>query len=217
MSILAWDNHIKGWLSMTTHSAINQEARNQLILSCQEIAEQEARAIAERARGLSWEDLASQGLVYLMEQAANLLSCQHPPSLARWLLRRYLAQYAWEYCDVIKIPRARNTNRVQAKRIPLTSLDAPVGEDEGVSLADLLAGEVTQGVRPEYVELHEALAELPEMERRALLLRYARPGKRTKVLGYRTIAKQLGTTEKEAQSLVDAALTCLRYEMGVAL
>jgi RNA polymerase primary sigma factor len=93
----------------------------------------------------------------------------------------------------------------------VTSLDRPVGDDEGTALGDLLA---SQGPQPEeevFVSLreeavHRALDHLDEPERRIVQLRYGIDGGAEGPLGLAEASRRLGMRQGDARRLEQRAL-----------
>jgi RNA polymerase primary sigma factor len=95
----------------------------------------------------------------------------------------------------------------------VTSLDTPVGDDDGTAFGDLLPAE-----QPEPVEeiadterndaVNDALAELPQPERKVIELRFGLEGGEGKTLG--AIGKELGLTENQVHDAEQTALRKLR-------
>ncbi len=85
-----------------------------------------------------------------------------------------------------------------------TSLDTPVGEDGDTTLGELKAGRVA-GVEEEIAErdreraVSDALATLPEAERRVLQMRFGTGGMETASL--RDVARELGVTQEGARQI----------------
>ncbi|WP_241004409.1 sigma-70 family RNA polymerase sigma factor [Conexibacter sp. SYSU D00693] len=95
----------------------------------------------------------------------------------------------------------------------VTSLDRPVGEDDGgASFGDLLAGEGPQPDEEVHVSLREdavkrALEALPEREREVLALRYGVDGDAGgQPVGVQETAKRLGIRQPEVRALERRAL-----------
>jgi RNA polymerase primary sigma factor len=95
----------------------------------------------------------------------------------------------------------------------VTSLDTPVGDDDGTAFGDLLpsekAGPVEELVDNERSEaVSDALDELPQPERKVIELRFGLEGGEQKTLG--AIGKELGLTENQVQDAEVSALRKLR-------
>jgi len=95
----------------------------------------------------------------------------------------------------------------------VTSLDTPVGDDDGTAFGDLLpsekAGPVEELVDNERSEaVSDALDELPQPERKVIELRFGLEGGEQKTLG--AIGKELGLTENQVQDVEVSALRKLR-------
>ena len=99
----------------------------------------------------------------------------------------------------------------EVKRAPrsVTSLDKPVGDDDGGSLGDLLAGhsdgpeeEVNVSLREE--ALGRALADLPQPERDVIRMRFGLGGEEPASLA--SIASQLGITSERVRAMEHDAL-----------
>ena len=94
----------------------------------------------------------------------------------------------------------------------VTSLDRPVGEDNGAALGDLLgderagpAEEVEIALRDDV--LHRALEELPDEERQVVALRYGVDGgSEVGPVGIRETSRRLGITQPETRKLEQRAL-----------
>ena len=110
---------------------------------------------------------------------------------------------------VAEIHEARDAPRT------VTSLERPVGEDEGTELGDLLASdergpdeEVDIALRQEV--LHDVLARLPERERRVIELRFGIEGGEPTPL--REAGKRLGLSSEGVRTLEAKALRRLAGE-----
>jgi RNA polymerase sigma factor (sigma-70 family) len=95
----------------------------------------------------------------------------------------------------------------------VTSLDTPVGDDDGTAFGDLLPSD-QDGPVEELVDnerndaVSEALDELPQPERKVIELRFGLEGGEQKTLG--AIGKELGLTENQVQDAEQTALRKLR-------
>ncbi|HEX6264211.1 MAG TPA: SigB/SigF/SigG family RNA polymerase sigma factor [Actinomycetota bacterium] len=86
-----------------------------------------------------------------------------------------------------------------------SSLDAPVGEDEGASMGDLIGDEdPSLAVSDEWMSIEPALKDLPERERRILYLRFFEDMTQTE------IAEVVGISQMHVSRLIAAALAKVR-------
>ncbi|MGI9112617.1 MAG: sigma-70 family RNA polymerase sigma factor [Gaiellaceae bacterium] len=91
----------------------------------------------------------------------------------------------------------------------VTSLDKPLGDDNGASIGDLVGG-VENGIEAEVeislteTTLHRALEELPERQRDVLRLRYGLAGEEPKSL--EEIGRRLGLTRERVRQIEGQAL-----------
>ena len=97
------------------------------------------------------------------------------------------------------------------------SLNQPIGDDAGGEFGDLLADENADDPGELAAEsfnrqsVHEALAELPERERRVLELRYGLGGE---AQSYDAIAAELGVSRERVRQLERTALRALADDLG---
>jgi RNA polymerase sigma factor (sigma-70 family) len=114
--------------------------------------------------------------------------------------------------DVEEVMAVRDLTRVT------TSLDAPVGDGE-TSLGEL-RGESTESIEEDLIErqqeevVEEALAKLPEPQRRVVQLRFGTGGR--PAASVRDAARELGVTQKAARQLESEALERLSEEDALA-
>ena len=104
-------------------------------------------------------------------------------------------------------------NELRGATRTVTSLDTPVGDDDGTAFGDLLpsdhAGPVEELVDNERNDaVSDALDELPQPERKVIELRFGLEGGEQKTLG--AIGKELGLTENQVQDAEQTALRKLR-------
>jgi RNA polymerase primary sigma factor len=102
----------------------------------------------------------------------------------------------------------------------VTSLDKPVGEDDGAAYGELFAAE-QPGVEEELdvnlrqEALHKALAQLPDREREVLKLRYGLDGD-PDPMSLEAIGKQLGLTRERVRQIEAEALGLLAMEREIS-
>jgi RNA polymerase primary sigma factor len=100
-----------------------------------------------------------------------------------------------------------------------TSLDAPIGDDDGTSLGELHAG-TSEGPEDEVIErdqagaVKSALGALPELERRVVELRFGTAEDPPATV--RTTARRLRISENDARHLEDMALRRLARDKALA-
>jgi RNA polymerase primary sigma factor len=118
-----------------------------------------------------------------------------------------------------KLPVAQVREVKRAARA-VTSLDKPIGEDDGGSLGDLFAAE--QAPVDEELEvslrqeaLHRALLELPEREREVIKLRFGLNGDRDP-LSLEAIGRQLDLTRERVRQIEAQALSLLAMQREIA-
>lgn len=125
----------------------------------------------------------------------------------RYYVRGVMWRYVWNYADPIKKPCTRGLE----KRPATLSLDQPLGENGDYTLVDLVPAEVDDEAIL-LAGLHEALDQLPDVQRRVVLERF-NGSKFTKIRAYRFLCKDFGLTAKATMALVDDALAFLRREL----
>jgi len=118
-----------------------------------------------------------------------------------------------------KLPVAQVREVKRAARA-VTSLDKPIGEDDGGSLGDLFASEQTPveeelevSLREE--ALHRALGELPEREREVIKLRFGLNGDRDP-LSLEAIGREMGLTRERVRQIEAEALELLSMQREIA-
>jgi RNA polymerase primary sigma factor len=101
----------------------------------------------------------------------------------------------------------------------VTSLDRPIGDDDGAAYGELFAAEqpsveeeLDVSLREE--ALHKALAVLPEREREVVKLRYGLDGDRDP-LSLEAIGKQLGITRERVRQIEAEALNLLAMQREI--
>jgi RNA polymerase primary sigma factor len=114
----------------------------------------------------------------------------------------------------------KHVREVRQAARAVTSLDRPLGADDGTSLAELVAGEdvpIDEEVHVSLREeaLHRALGELPEREREVLALRYGLDGD-AEPASLDAIGRQLGLTRERVRQIESKALERLarQRELG---
>jgi RNA polymerase primary sigma factor len=113
----------------------------------------------------------------------------------------------------------KHVREVRQAARAVTSLDRPLGEEGGASLADLVAGddasieeEVHVSLREE--ALHRALGELPDREREVLALRYGLDGDADPV-SLEEIGRRLGLTRERVRQIESKALERLAMQREI--
>ncbi len=118
-----------------------------------------------------------------------------------------------EIARELELPVARVRSVREAPRT-VTSLDLPVGADNGVPLHELIPGAAVEPFEDIEVPLHHealsaAVARLPEREREVIRLRYGLHGK---PLSVAEIGRRLGITQERARQIEKEALERLSIE-----
>jgi RNA polymerase sporulation-specific sigma factor len=104
-------------------------------------------------------------------------------------------------CDAAELAQALESGR------PVISLDAPLGEEEGGTLQDVLgAPQAEAGI--DRLLLRQLLEQLPLMDRRLILLRYFRDKTQTET------ARMLGMTQVQVSRQESRILKRFREAMG---
>src|SRR5690242_14579965 len=118
-----------------------------------------------------------------------------------------------------KLPVAQVREVKRAARA-VTSLDKPVGDNDGGSLGDLFAAEqapvedeLEVSLRQE--ALHRALCELPDREREVIKLRFGLNGDRDP-LSLEAIGRHLGLTRERVRQIEAEALNLLSMEREIS-
>jgi RNA polymerase primary sigma factor len=109
---------------------------------------------------------------------------------------------------------------VRAAARAVTSLDRPIGDDNGGALGDIVAVDevdMTEDLEISLREeaLHRALRELPEREREVIKLRYGIDGD-AEPLSLEAIGKRLGITRERVRQIELSALELLSMQREVA-
>jgi RNA polymerase primary sigma factor len=124
-----------------------------------------------------------------------------------------------ELAKEAKLP-LKQVREVKSAARAVTSLDKPIGEDDGSSLGDLFAAEqvhtdeeVEVSLRQE--TLRKALDELPERERSVLELRYGLVGD-GEPMSLEAIGRELGITRERVRQIEATALETLSMLREVA-
>jgi RNA polymerase primary sigma factor len=108
-----------------------------------------------------------------------------------------------------KLP-VKQVREVRAAARAVTSLDRPIGDDDGAAFRDLFVGE---GETPEekvtvnlgYEALRQAVSELPEREQEVIRLRYGLDGD-SDPMSLEAIARRLGVTRERIRTIETRAL-----------
>jgi len=113
----------------------------------------------------------------------------------------------------LELPVARVRSVREAPRT-VTSLDRPVGLEEGVPLHELIPGPALEPFEDIEIPLHRealsaAVARLPEREREVIRLRYGLEGE---PLSLAEIGRRLGMTRERARQIEEEALERLSIE-----
>ena len=123
-----------------------------------------------------------------------------------------------ELADATKL-RVDQVREVREAARAVTSLDRPVGEGEGASFGDLVAGhgespEQEVSVSLEQDTLRRAVAELPERERDVVKLRYGLNGERDPK-SLEEIGRTLGLTRERVRQIESNALERLAVKREI--
>ena len=115
---------------------------------------------------------------------------------------------------------AEDIHAVRDAARAVTSLERPVGDDDGTELGDLIAGEDGEieeevHVRLRDTELHRAVGHLPERQQDVIRLRYGMGGQ-DEPMSYREIAGRLGISHEAARRLEREALKNLSVAREIA-
>jgi RNA polymerase primary sigma factor len=113
----------------------------------------------------------------------------------------------------------KHVREVRQAARAVTSLDRPVGEEGGASLADLVPGEEAPLEDEVHVSLqeealHRALRELPDREREVLALRYGLDGDADPV-SLEEIGRRLGLTRERVRQIESKALERLAMQREI--
>jgi RNA polymerase sporulation-specific sigma factor len=104
-------------------------------------------------------------------------------------------------CDAAELAQALESGR------PVASLDAPLGEEEGATLQDVLgAPQAETGI--DRLLLRQLLEQLPQQDRRLILLRYFRDQTQAET------ARMLGMTQVQVSRQESRILKRMREAMG---
>jgi RNA polymerase primary sigma factor len=114
----------------------------------------------------------------------------------------------------------KDVHEVRKAARAVTSLDRPVGEDNGASLGELFAGEEPPPEEEVHISLREealnrALDELPEREREVLALRFGLNGD-TEPVSLEEIGRRLGLTRERVRQIEAKALERLSLQRELA-
>ena len=114
----------------------------------------------------------------------------------------------------------KHVREVRQAARAVTSLDRPLGPDDGASLAELVAGEgvpIDEEVHVSLREaaLHRALGELPERDREILTLRYGLEGG-AEPASLEEIGRRLGLTRERVRQIESKALERLAMQRELA-
>ena len=123
-----------------------------------------------------------------------------------------------EIAKVAKLP-LKQVREVRHAARAVTSLDKPIGADEGAQLGDIVATsdqsvEEEVHVSLEQETLHRALAELPERERHILKLRYGLDGD-PDPKSLEEIGRTLGMTRERVRQIEAQALERLSMQREI--
>jgi RNA polymerase primary sigma factor len=123
-----------------------------------------------------------------------------------------------EIAKVAKLPLKQVREVRQAARA-VTSLDKSVGEDDGASLGELVAGESPAPEEEVSVSLgmdavRRAVAALPERERQVVKMRYGLNGD-VEPVSLEEIGRRMGLTRERVRQLESAALERLAVEREI--
>jgi RNA polymerase primary sigma factor len=110
--------------------------------------------------------------------------------------------------------------RIRSAARAVTSLDKPVTEEEGAALGELLPSGVPQPSEEVEIELgqralHEAVARLPEAERRVIELRFGIDDREP--VSQRTVAREFGVPIAEVEAMERQALDRLAMERELSV
>jgi RNA polymerase primary sigma factor len=123
-----------------------------------------------------------------------------------------------EIAKAAKLPLKQVREVRQAARA-VTSLDRPVGADEGTPFGELVAGEAPSPEEEVTVSLgldtlREAVAQLPERERDVLKMRYGLNGD-VEPASLEEIGRRLGLTRERVRQLENTALERLAVQREI--
>lgn len=110
----------------------DNQARRELVESCLEYVMRIAPRYAERA-GLDLLDVVQAGNLALVQYLDAALAAPNPCAHLRKAARGIIINYCREYTSIIRTPRTKGTRAIHVK-----SLDAPLYDDDEVTLADLI-------------------------------------------------------------------------------
>jgi len=115
--------------------------------------------------------------------------------------------------------RVDQVREVREAARAVTSLDRPIGEDDGGTFQDLVARESEPPeqevvVNLEQATLREAVAELPDREREVVQLRYGLNGDRDPV-SLEEVGRRLGITRERVRQLEAEALERLAVQREI--
>jgi RNA polymerase primary sigma factor len=179
-------------------------AKDRLVQANLRLVVHVAKRYVHPDHGLTLPDLVQEGTVGLVRAAERF----------DWRRGHRFSTYAtiWIRQSVVRA--------IGERRRPLVSLDAPVGDGAGATLADLIADDVTPGpdARAELAaagaEVRHALAALPPRERAVLELRYGLTGDGAATTA--ETAHRLRLRPQHVRRLEELALRRLRAAMGGA-
>jgi hypothetical protein len=187
---------------------VHDDRRDQFILAARRIVEQEAWKVARWCPDLAIEDLCAEGMLFLVEKARALMAAERSSeAYTRMAVRDHLRRYGWQFGQVLRKP----TTRTLRQAFTILDLDGPVTEDGELCLADVVPAPVDTR-ELEYAALRQALRDMPDLLRRALLLRYS-PRGRQRVRAFPDVARELGVERGVAKRLVAEAEAIVRRDL----
>jgi RNA polymerase primary sigma factor len=180
-------------------------AKDRLVQANLRLVVHVAKRYVHPDHGLTLPDLVQEGTVGLVRAAEKF----------DWRRGHRFSTYA-----TIWIRQSVGRAIGEKRRRPLVSLDAPLGDGEGATLADLIADDATPGpdaraeLEADGAEVRQALSALPPRERAVLELRYGLAGDGAATTA--ETAHRLRLRPQHVRRLEELALRRLRAGLGGA-